>query len=361
LLQTRDVSSDGIAHFGRGARHSIGQTIEGVGAQRVLVLSTARQRELAVEVASDLGPRAAGVFAGAVMHTPVDVTMEALGELNAVRADGLVAIGGGSTIGLGKALAYRTGLPLVAIPTTYARSEATPILGQTEDGQKTTLTDAKVLPRAVLYDPELILALHRAVTVSSALNAMAHAAEAFYAANRTEESDALAKEGFAAFVHGLPRVVADPADIEARLITQKGAWACGRVLGQVGMALHHKLCHVLGGSFGLPHADTHAVILPHALAYNARSAAKELAPITESLTRSTAGLAPGIAPGQAMATFARKLDAPTALKDLGMSKGDLPKAAKLATERPYPNPHPITERDILTLLSAAWAGDAPPF
>jgi len=283
--------------------------------------------------------------------TPVSVTAAAMAHVNETNADCVIAIGGGSTIGLGKAIAYRTDLPQITIPTTYAGSEATPILGQTEDGVKTTLSDPRVLPEVILYDPELVTTLPVALTVTSALNAMAHAAEALYATNRTSGTTALAIEGLTAFRDGLPAVMANPTDLAAREATQRGAWACGTVLGQVGMALHHKLCHTLGGSFDLPHAQTHAILLPHAIAYNARAAKAELHPICDLLGGDNAGLA--------LHGFAKRMEAPLALRDLGLREADLGRAAELATTKPYPNPRPVTQPDIRALLQAAWAGETP--
>lgn len=337
--------------FGAGVRLTIPAEVARLGAKRALILSTPGQSGMALELATALGDAAGGVFSKAAMHTPVAVTEDALKYLKACAADCLIAIGGGSTTGLGKALAYRTGLPQIVIPTTYAGSEATPILGQTEGGVKTTLSDPKVLPEVILYDPELVVTLPVAMTVTSGLNAMAHAAEAIYAPNRNAGSDALAVQGLAAFVTGLPQVLADPTNLRAREETLRGAWACGTVLGQVGMGLHHKLCHTLGGSFDLPHADTHAIILPHAIAYNARSAAALLAPICELLGGDNAGLA--------LYTFAKSLGAPLALRDLGLKETDLDRATMLATSKPYPNPHRVTAPDIRALLQAAWAGHAP--
>lgn len=285
------------------------------------------------------------------MHTPVNVTEAAMAHVAETKADCIIAIGGGSTIGLGKAIAYRSDLPQIVIPTTYAGSEATPILGQTEDGVKTTLSHPSVLPEVILYDPELVSTLPVAMTVTSALNAMAHAAEALYATNQTTDTTMMAIEGLGAFVDGLPLVIANPTDLAAREATQRGAWACGTVLGQVGMALHHKLCHTLGGSFDLPHAETHAIVLPHAIAYNARAAAAELQPICDLLGGDNAGLA--------LHDFAKKMNAPLALRDLGLREKDLDRAADLATQKPYPNPQPVTREDIRALLQAAWAGDTP--
>lgn len=337
--------------FGPSVRKTIADEVRRLGASRALVLSTSQQSDAAMEVAEDLGTLATGVFCKAAMHTPVDVTEEAMAHVTETKADCVIAIGGGSTTGLGKAIAYRTDLPQIVIPTTYAGSEATPILGQTEDGVKTTLSDPSVLPEVILYDPELVSTLPVDMTVTSALNAMAHAAEALYATNRTEQTTTMSIDGLRAFVDGLPKVIANPTDIAAREATQRGAWACGTVLGQVGMALHHKLCHTLGGSFDLPHAETHAIVLPHAIAYNARSAAAELTPICDLLGGDNAG--------RALHGFAQKMNAPLALKDLGLNESDLDRAADLATTKPYPNPHPVTRADIRALLQAAWAGDTP--
>lgn len=339
--------------FGQGIRHNLVDELDLLAVKKPLILSTPQQSDLALELSEALGCRAAGVYTKATMHTPVAVTDDAFEHLKMSDADCLIAVGGGSTIGLGKALALRTDLPQIAIPTTYAGSEATPILGQTEDGLKTTLTDSKVLPEVILYDAELVATLPISLTVTSGLNAMAHAAEALYAENRTTKTTLLAIEGIELFTKGLPSLLKNPDDLEARSETQKGAWACGTVLGQVGMALHHKLCHTLGGAFDLPHAETHAIILPHAIAYNARAAAKELEVFSKVLGGTTAGLA--------LYDFAQNLGAPLALRDLGLSEDDLDRAADLATQKPYPNPQPITRSEIRLLLGAAWAGEKPAF
>jgi maleylacetate reductase len=262
-----------------------------------------------------------------------------------------VAVGGGSTTGLGKAIAYRTDLPQIVVPTTYAGSEATSILGQTEGGAKTTLTDPRVQPEVILYDAELVAGLPVPMTVTSALNAIAHAAEGLYAQDRNPLSSALAAEGMGAFAEALPRVIATPGDLTARGETLYGAWLCGTVLGQVGMALHHKLCHVLGGTFGLPHAETHAIILPHAIAYNEAAVPGLLAPVAEIFGDVTAG--------DALHGFAARSGAPLALRDLGLARADLDRAAEVAARNPYWNPAPVTRDGIRHLLDAAWEGRAP--
>ncbi len=347
----RSISGQRV-RFGAGIRHEAGAELAALGAQRAMVLATPHQAEMAMELAADLGERAAGVFTMATMHTPVAVTEDALAHAQSVGADSVVAVGGGSTIGLGKALALRTDLPQVVIPTTYAGSEATPILGQTEDGVKTTLTDPKVLPEVILYDPELVVSLPLGMTVTSSLNAMAHAAEALYARDRDAQASAMALDGLQAFVDGLPAVLADLGDVAAREATQRGAWACGTVLGRVGMALHHKLCHTVGGTFDLPHAETHAVILPHAIDYNAAAVPELLAPVADMLGG-------GEAPGRALWEFANRLGAPLALKDLGMEEAQIEKAVEIALSKPYWNPREITAEGLRTLLRNAWAGNPP--
>ncbi|WP_415919835.1 maleylacetate reductase [Tateyamaria sp. SN6-1] len=346
-----DLTASVSVTFGARTRLTVAAELHKLNVSKALVLATPQQCDAALEMAEHLGTRAVGVFCRAEMHTPVHVTEAALQHVAEVGADCVVTIGGGSTTGLGKAIAYRTDVPQIVIPTTYAGSECTPILGQTENGVKTTLSDPKVLPEAIIYDAELVTGLPIAMTVTSALNAMAHAAEALYASDRTPQTTALAIQGLSAFAHGLPKVLANPDDLAAREATQRGAWACGTVLGQVGMALHHKLCHTLGGSFDLPHAETHAIVLPHAIAYNARAVPETLQPICDLLG--------GTHAGAALHRFATSMNAPTALRDLGLTEADLDRAAELATTKPYPNPQPVTRDDIRALLQAAWAGDAP--
>lgn len=337
--------------FGVGSRNTVADEVRRLGCSRALILSTPPQSSSALDLAAALNDMSAGVFSRAAMHTPVEVTEDALRHVQEINADCIVAIGGGSTTGLGKAIAYRMNLPQIVIPTTYAGSEATPILGQTEDGVKTTLTDRKVLPEVILYDPELVATLPVGMTVTSALNAMAHAAEALYARDKSEDSSQLAIDGLTSFVKSLPKVLLDPEDLAAREETQRGAWACGAVLGRVGMALHHKLCHTLGGSFELPHAETHAIILPHAIHYNAQAVPGLLAPVTDLLD--------GSSPGMALWQFAKSMGAPLALRDLGLQAQDLDRVAEIATRNPYWNPREVTANGIRALLEKAWTGEAP--
>jgi maleylacetate reductase len=319
--------------------------------ERVLVVSTVQQAGHAELAATALGARLVGSFAGAAMHTPVEVTNEAFAMVRRTHADGLVAIGGGSAIGLSKALALRTGRPQIGVPTTYAGSEATPILGETQEGLKTTQRSVKVLPEVILYDVELSLSLPVGLSVSSGLNAIAHAAEALYAEDRNPLIQVVAEEAVRVLASALPRIYAEPNDITARSEALYGAWLCGTCLGAVGMALHHKICHTLGGAFGLSHAETHAVMLPHALAYNL-SAARDA---SQRLSRALNGQDPALA----LFRLARSLGAPGALRDLGMPRDALDEAADLAVQNAYANPRPIERTEIRAMLARAWSGDSP--
>ncbi|MBF2714109.1 iron-containing alcohol dehydrogenase [Agrobacterium vitis] len=336
--------------FGAGSRNSVAEWIGKAGCRRALVLSTPHQRADAEALAVEIGPLACGVFAGAVMHTPVDVTETAMKVAADMRADCVVSLGGGSTIGLGKAIAYRTDLPQIVVPTTYAGSEVTPILGQTEAGRKTTVRDAKILPEIVIYDPTMTYGLPVSLSVTSGLNAMAHAIEALYARDRNPISSLMALEGLSAFKRSLPVIAESPEDADARGDALYGAWLCGSVLGTVGMALHHKICHTLGGSFDLPHAETHAVMLPHTAAFNAAAAAPELAAAAAIFGGSLGG---------GLWDFARAIGAPLSLKQFGLREEDLDRAAGIAVENPYWNPRPIDRDSIRQLLQDVWQGQRP--
>lgn len=335
--------------FGQGTVGSIGQELQALGLERALVLSTPEQKDQSMQIAASLGDRLAGSFHGAAMHTPVDVTEKALTRAQSVRADCLLAIGGGSTIGLSKALALRTDLPQIVVPTTYAGSEMTPILGQTENGLKTTLRSPKVKPEVVIYDVDLTLSLPSLPSVTSGINAIAHAAEALYAQDANPIISLMAEEAIRALAAALPAVVANGGDIEARSDALYGAWLCGSCLGSAGMALHHKLCHTLGGSFDLPHAPTHTVVLPYALAYNRDAAPRAMASIARALGVADAA--------QGVQALSARLGAPASLRELGMAEADIDRAAELATRNAYWNPRPIERDAIRDLLAHAWAGE----
>jgi maleylacetate reductase len=340
--------------FGAGALGRLGAEVELLGARRALILATPEQQGDARRIAQLLGERAAGIFDEAVMHVPIEVARAARALARSLDADCAIAIGGGSTTGLGKAIALESELPILAIPTTYAGSEMTPIYGITEAGLKKTGRDPRVLPKTVIYDPELSASLPLALSVSSGINAIAHAAEGLYAADANPVTDLMAVEGIAAIGRALPLLSAGASGEAlrgARSDALYGAWLCGSVLGAVSMSLHHKLCHTLGGSFNLPHAPTHTVVLPHALAYNAAAAPAAMARIAGALGAGSAA--------QAVYDLARANGAHLALKEIGMKEQDLDRACALALENRYPNPRPLERVAIRQLLQDAYDGVRP--
>ena len=338
--------------FGSGTVARIRDEADRLGVRRVLVLSTpGRGETLANEVSSLLGALSVGVHAGAVMHTPVDATEMALSVVSERAVDGLVAVGGGSTTGLGKAIALRTDLPQVVLPTTYAGSEMTPILGETSDGVKTTQRSLKVLPEVVIYDVDLTLGLPAAISATSGMNAIAHAVEALYAKERNPVISLMAEEGISALARALPRISLDPQDSAARSDALYGAWLCGTCLGAVGMALHHKLCHVLGGMFDLPHAETHTVILPHVVAYNAVAAPDEMARVARAIGVTDAA--------HGLYDLAGRLGAKRSLRDIGMPADGVERAVEATMAAPSWNPRPLDHDALRGMLKAAWEGEAP--
>ncbi|MFO1395769.1 MAG: maleylacetate reductase [Burkholderiales bacterium] len=337
--------------FGAGRMQDVAAELARLAALRALVVCTASQRPVAEMIAVALGDQCAALFPEAAMHTPVTVTERALALARTHECDAVVAVGGGSAIGLAKALALRTDWPQVVLPTTYAGSEATPILGETSDGRKVTQRSPRVLPEVVIYDVELTLSLPPAVAAASGMNAIAHAVEALYAKDANPLVSMMAEEGIAALARSLPRIVADPHDRDARSDAQYGAWLCGTCLGAVGMALHHKLCHVLGGTFDLDHARTHAVMLPHAAAYNAAAAPAAMARVARALGADDAI--------DGLTALARTLGVPRSLREIGMPADGLDRAADLALRDAYWNPRPLAREPLRALLQDAFTGAAP--
>jgi maleylacetate reductase len=337
--------------FGAGSFDRLPEEVARLGLKRAMILSTPGQRRLADEAAKRLGVATAGIHAEAMMHVPVETARAARETARRLAADCAVAIGGGSTIGLGKAVALDSGLPVIAVPTTYSGSEMTPIYGLTDGGVKRTGRDRKVLPRVVLYDPALTVGLPAKVSGPSGMNALAHCVEALYAEDANPIARLMAADGIRALGHALPLVVTQPLDLEARSEALYGSWLAGSVLGMAAMGLHHKLCHTLGGSFNLPHAEVHTVILPHATAYNRAAAPQAMQTIAAALGVADAA--------QGLYDLAKKLGAPLSLAAIGMPEDGIDRAARLATENPYYNPRPVEYAGIRQLLEDAWHGRRP--
>jgi maleylacetate reductase len=328
--------------FGRGKISEVANEAKRLGMTRPLVLTTPHQSTTGSQIARSVG---GAHWDGAAMHTPVKETERALEFFSEREADGVISLGGGSSTGLGKAIAFRTDCAQLVIPTSYAGSEMTNILGETADGVKTTKRDPKIQPESVIYDANLLDTLPDKFAATSGMNAIAHAVEGLYAVDGNPIVSLMAEEGIRALASALPKGKAGHDE------ALYGAWLSGTVLGSVAMALHHKLCHVLGGTFDLPHAETHTVVLPHATAYNAPGSENAMMRIMRALGAPSAA--------QGLYDLAKQLHAPHALKDIGMPESGLDKAADIAVSNPYPNPRKLDRDAIRQLLDDAFHGRRP--
>ena len=364
---TRDVLAGRVVFGAGAARTALADEVDRLGGARVLVLTTARGADLAAELVAPLGERVVATSTGVREHVPVEVADAARALAAQVGADLVLSVGGGSTTGTAKAVALTTRLPVVAVPTTLSGSEATPLWGLTEGARKTTGTDPAVLPRTVVYDPDLLTSLPLDLAVSSGLNAMAHSVEALWVPRGDPVSSALAERSIRALATGLDALAGAPdgpdghdgpdgpdAAAAAREQLLLGAWLAGAAFATAGSGLHHRVCHALGGAYALPHAPMHAAVLPHVLAWNAPAAPQAAAAIAEALGAQGRGAGDAVA---ALVALAERLGAPAALRDLGLREDQLEEATDLVTAAvPADNPRPTTRDDVAALLRAAWAG-----
>lgn len=334
--------------FGAGSLAQLPAEVERLGAKRVLMLSTPGRAEMVRAAAKGLP--VAGIFDEAAMHTPLELAEKARRRAAELGADCCVAVGGGSTIGFGKAIALTSGLPVIAVPTTYSGSEMTTIWGVSEGGAKKTGRDPRVAPKAVLYDPQVTLGLPSATSAASGMNAIAHCVEALYAHDGNPVISLIAEEGIRALASALPKVVSNGKDLDARTEALYGAWLAGMSIATTSVALHHKLCHVLGG-LGLPHAETHSIVLPHAMHYNEPAAHEAMGRVAKAIGAVDA--AAGIWDIQ------QALGIPMRLADLGLKEADLERAARIAAQAPYPNPRKVEYAPVLELLRNAYQGRRP--
>lgn len=342
--------------FHAGSIKCLDAELDRLSVCRPLLLSTPQQADDVSALSKYLHPTKTAtttrVFAEAAMHTPVEITARAVEYALQVHADSLVSLGGGSTIGLGKALASRMGLPHICIPTTYAGSEMTPILGETENGVKTTKSDPSILPSVVIYDVHLTMTLPASMSATSGVNSIAHAIEALYSPSGNPIITLLALECIRCLAIALPALQENPHDLTARTSAQYGAWLGGLCLGSVGMCLHHKLCHTLGGSFNMPHAETHTVVLPHAIAYNSTHIPPQvMASLATVLPESNGDAVAGLN------ALLHKLKVERSLRAFGFREADIETAAEIATSKSYPNPRPVERAPMIELIRRVWAGE----
>lgn len=334
------------------AATALAAEIERLGATRVMVIASDRDEAVTASVTAGIASRVALRHREVVMHVPIEVAERARAAARAHAVDAVVAVGGGSTTGLAKAIALTSGVPIVAVPTTYAGSEATNVWGLTEAAKKTTGVDPRVLPVAIVYDATLTLSLPVALSVASGLNALAHAIDGMWAPRAEPINAALGAEGIRGLARGLPLVVADPRGLAGREQTLYGAYLCGVAFASAGSGLHHKICHTLGGTFEMPHAETHAVVLPHVLALNAPYAPEAARRIADAFGAGSAE--------EGLARLRAALSAPTALRDFGLREADVPvAAAAILPLVPASNPAPVTLDTLTALLHAAWEGSEP--
>ncbi|MFF9204037.1 maleylacetate reductase [Streptomyces sp. NPDC014986] len=347
---THETLGQRVVFASGGAPAAVAAEVTALGATRVMLIAAPAEAALADRVGADLP--VAVRHDEVVMHVPVEVAERARRAAAAGSVDALVCLGGGSTTGLAKAVAMTTGLPIVAVPTTYAGSEATNVWGLTEGEVKTTGVDARVLPRAIVYDASLMLSLPVEMSVASGLNALAHCVDSMWGPRADPIDQALAGEGIRGLALGLPAVASDPTGPEGREQTLYGAYLAAVSFASAGSGMHHKICHVLGGMFDLPHAQTHAVVLPHVLAFNAPSAPEAERRIAQAFGSPTAS--------EGLAALRKVLDAPRALRDYGMPEDGISRAvAPVLAAVPSDNPTPVTEENLTALLRAAWEGSDP--
>jgi maleylacetate reductase len=339
--------------FGRGMLTEVAPQARALGTS-VLLISGRHEAKAAEAVSAELGDDLSRRIDEVYPHVPADVAARATAVAREAGATVVVAIGGGSAVGLAKAVALETELPIVAVPTTYAGSEMTPVWGRSDAGGKTTGRDSRVQPVVVVYDPMLTLSMPARLSAASGMNALAHAVEALYAPDSTPTTLAVAEEAITTLARGLPQVVGEPDNVGARAVALRGAWLAGWSLGISTMGLHHRLAHVLGGRFGLWHAGVHSVLLPQVMAFNAPSAAVAFDRAAQAL-----GVSGPDAVAPALFRLARSLGAPTSLADLGLDVGDLCAVDWAAVVGEVANPRAFVETDLRYVLRRAHLGEEP--
>ena len=339
--------------FGAGTIAQVGDEARSLGG-RALLIAGPHEDAAADAVGAQLGGRLVGRLRDVAQHVPVELAAGAVARAGELGAEVLIAVGGGSATGLAKAVARDTGLPVLAVPTTYAGSEMTSIWGQTDGEGKTTGRDARVLPRTVVYDPALTTSLPAGITGASGMNALAHALESLYAPDTTDLLRSVATGALRALPPALAVAVARGDDLQARSDALYGAWLAGWALGSTTMGLHHKLAHVLGGTFRLPHAEVHSALLPQVAAFNAPAA-----PAAFTLAAEALGVAGPDRVGPALFDLATRLAAPTSLAGLGLAPGAIEQVAATVAASDVVNPRPVTEADLVRLLRDAHAGRRP--
>jgi maleylacetate reductase len=329
--------------FGAGSLSRLPEELDRLGVLSAAIVHSNSQAGRAAALERRLGPRAAGTIDGARQHVPLELAESARESVRALHADVLIALGGGSAIGVAKAVALTEELPIVAVPTTYSGSEMTSIYGVSSNGRKRTGLDENVRPRTVIYDSDLSRELPLAVTAASALNALAHCVDSIWAPGATPITTALAEQGARYLCEGLVAVLERPADREARDALLLGASLAGWAISVTGTALQHQLVHAIAGSLDLPQADTHAVLLPHVARIKAPGVPEAAARLAAALG-SDDGLEAGIR------SLTTRAGVATGLRQLGVHPHDLDTAFDAARDAVC-----LSGGELRELLDAAYA------
>ena len=347
------IGLPGRVVYGPGALGTLGDEISRLGVSRAMVCCTPGRRPVAEELAGCFHGQIGAVCAEARTHVPVEVVAVARKAARQAEADGLVAYGGGSAIGLAKMIAHTADIPIIAVPTTFSGSESTNLEGMLEDGVKRLHQSERMLPVTIIYDPELVRGLPLEVAIPSGFNAIAHAVEAFYSPGANPFASLLAEEGLGMMARALERLADDSGSLDGWGLGLRAAWLCGQPIVSAGIALHHKAAHVVGGSWGLSHADTHTALLPHAIAYNAAAAPDAMTRISRALGT------PDTHPANSMFDLMRRVGAPLALRDLGFPETGIEQAVAMILAAPCENPRPLAAVPLRAMLENAWRGTAP--
>ncbi len=334
--------------FGAGAAATLGNELDRHRISRALVLCSPARAETAARLTAAAEQRVA-LCDQAVPNMPRAAYDAILADLQANQADGFVVIGGGSPIGLAKAIAAVTRLPYVAIVTTYSGSEMSPGWYLGVGAERTGGSDLAALPATTIYDPDLTLDLPASVSAASGMNAMAHAVETLYGPDLNPVTATLAEEAIRRLGSALPEIVRDPRSAAARSDALYAAWLAGAFRATAG--LEHALAQRVRQWFGLDHAHTHAVMLPYAVAFNRAHAPAAMERVERALGVADAA--------QGLYQMNLRLGLAAGLKHLGMRQDDIPKAAAVVSAVKFPNPRPVTSGDLLDLITAAYAGEPP--
>lgn len=370
--------------FGPGSVAQLGELAERFGWRRMMLCTTERfrSRGRVAPIEAILGERLVVTYEHVEPHVPEGVVVEATALAAEHAVDAVIGLGGGSAVGTAKAVSMaleelRTGhparaaapidqplIPVIAIPTTYAGSEMTPVYGVTRhsDGldRKVTVSDPKIAPKLVIYDSLLTLDLPARVTAGAGINAVAHCIEALYSITRNPLSTAAALTGLRAIAHALPQCVANGADVEARSEMLAGSFLAGTALSNVAMGLHHGICHVIGGATGAAHGDANSVMLPHVMHFNLDATAPQLAQAADAMGIPVAGRGveeAAACAAQLVADWVEQMRLPGRLRDIGVREEQLPELAQMAfaNRTVQNNPKPITDvAQLEDLLRHAW-------